>query len=1084
MVTAVQQWKGFTQHPQAKAIIEGLNDIPKNWALTTVSNKRPYRDNWQKETPLTKEQIKESILNGEQLWSEDKEKYYRAFPSGYGLRLGDVSGGLMALDIDGASVQQLLHAIADGELPPTVMWTSGKEGRYQLLFQVPDEYRERLKDFGCQHFSTWNGYHCKEGEHLELRYNGVQSVLPCSYHPETGRYEWLMHPKETPIAIAPDWIIKLALGELTDPAQQQVTPQLPKPPKKGSKNRWEKYLDTFEYRSEPIPLINCLSRENRELAESGVGEGSRDNTAIRIALDAVGCEQWLKANGQAYDGSAEEIVREFCSRCSPPLGEKVAKEKIKSAQKSSKGSAIANTVGDDALRNVIASYFWEKEKADYGNGKKHQTRSDNSQQQQQQIDIKAEIQQLISDGIVGTDLQVEINNLALKSGYQPRELWGIYYRSLEDSERDRDEAKTETLNLLNISKTSIKLEDIVDSKLAKPLSQIAKMMGSKDEAVLTSLLPIVASLVPTTSKLELIRSTRYYAKPVVYTGIVGESGSVKSPTQKLVLNALFQLQNDLNKEYENRLQEWEEMEVEDGQKKPPKPVPIDLWTGDATSEKVAEMLAKQEDEKQGFVIWKDELSALIKDNNAYRGGHGSDAEKLLSGRDGSPLKVDRVSKRFSVSQSSYSITGGIQPDTLKQQIDFSDPTGHWARFLFCYLPLTKQTFPEDELDIDIDDYLKSIYERLRGQSAQTYVMSAGAKELYKQWFNKLGELAYGESRQGLRNVYSKMKGDTGVIALLLHCLNAAIRGEEPEQEISETTMTSAIALTKYYIGQVKLIHAEGDAEDGELSPLYIKILNLSDRKGWIKAKDLTMSDRSFRKMNANDIRSLFTELEAMGLGKTSGKGNRLSFHKKLVDMVDTGCQAVDKSVNQLESANGGENSHNNNLVDTFDPSLDNQTKKGDQTAKTNLVDNYSEETDNHDNQNSEIPSKSETKPVDNVTTSCQPASIGDNQKGHGDNRQPKTTGDNQRFNNDNSDRASQNHQWVKLGAKPRGTEDQLTLEQQQEKAKDYLKQHGESEEMVIALATGLPSATMRQILEPIAECTRRDRWERYWKLKE
>jgi len=85
---------------------------------------------------------------------------------------------------------------------------------------------------------------------------------------------------------------------------------------------------------------------------------------------------------------------------------------------------------------------------------------------------------------------------------------------------------------------------------------------------------------------------------------------------------------------------------------------------------------------------------------------------------------------------------------------------------------------------------------------------------------------------------------------------------------------------------------------------------------------------------------------------------------------------------------------------------------------------------------------------------------------------------------DNSDRASPKHQWVKPGAKPRGTEDQLTLEQQQEKAKDYLRQHGESEEMVIALETGLPSATMRQILEPIAECTRRDRWERHWKLKE
>jgi len=960
MSVAKTQWKGFTQHPKAQAIIEGLEDIPDSFALTPVSGKRPYRDGWQNEPPLSKEQIQDCILNGERLWSKEKEKYYRAYASGYGLRLGDVSGGLIALDVDGASVQQLLNAIASGNLPSTPMWTSGKPGRYQMLFKIPDECREQLKGFTRENYTTWNGFHCQEGEQLELRYNGHQSVLPCSYHPETGQYEWLMHPNDTPIAIAPDWLIRLAIGELKDPAQNFTQPS--NPPTPSHQNRWESYLDNFQYRpNEPIPLINCLSRENRDLVQTGVGEGNRDNTAIKIALDAVGCEQWLTTNGQAFDGSAEEIVRDFCSRCCPPLSEKDINRIYQSAQKGSKGSAIAHHYGDDALRNVVASYFWEKEKPEprkyqnrqntddisvshvspSGSGFLHsEETSELSPHHNDSNDLKAQLQALIEEGITGADLKLRINELAKARGYQPKELWGIYNAQLNESERDRAEDKSETLNLLSLSQASIKLEQVVESALANPLSQVAKMLGSKDEAMLTSLLPVVASLMATDSKLELARSTGFYAVPILFTGLVGESGTAKSPTQKTVLKPLFALQEACDQEFETRLREWEEMQVTEGEKKPPKPQPLELWTSDATSEAIAQIMDAQKEEKQGLLIWKDELSALIKDNNSYRNGKGSDAEKLLSGRDGTGIKVNRAGgKRFSVSQSCYSITGGIQPDSLKEQIDFSDPTGHWARFLFCYLPLTKRTFPEDDLNIDINEYLKGIYQRIQGQPSQTYHLSSEAKEVYKQWFNHLGELAYQESRQGLRNVYSKMGRDTGVLALLLHALNAAIRGEQPDAEIPLETIKSAIALAKYYIGQVKLLHAEGDAEDGELSPQLLKILNLSERKGWIKAKDVQASDRSFRKKTASEIRSLFTELEAMGLGVTDGKGSRLIFQGKTnADTADNSCHLADKNVSHHNSYDNCNSTNPKEMADTFKSSSPHPSAKEETVNDSQLAD--------------------------------------------------------------------------------------------------------------------------------------------------
>ena len=57
------------------------------------------------------------------------------------------SDGLLAVDVDGASAQPLLELILGGEPPKTVSWTSGKPGRYQMIFQVPRSHWERFSPF-------------------------------------------------------------------------------------------------------------------------------------------------------------------------------------------------------------------------------------------------------------------------------------------------------------------------------------------------------------------------------------------------------------------------------------------------------------------------------------------------------------------------------------------------------------------------------------------------------------------------------------------------------------------------------------------------------------------------------------------------------------------------------------------------------------------------------------------------------------------------------------------------------------------------------------------------------------------------
>lgn len=202
-------WKIFNRHPRAAEIAFGLKAIPDNWALTPVREKRPYRPNWQHEQPVSREAIATYITKGQELTSK-KGNSYTAYDSGYGVRLGEISGGLLAIDVDGPSAEPILKAICP-ELPKTVSWTSGKTGRCQIAFQIPAEYREKLKSFTRAVVREWEDLKADDSELLEFRYNLCQSVLPPSYHPSTGQYIWVNSPEDTEVAIAPQPILDLLL---------------------------------------------------------------------------------------------------------------------------------------------------------------------------------------------------------------------------------------------------------------------------------------------------------------------------------------------------------------------------------------------------------------------------------------------------------------------------------------------------------------------------------------------------------------------------------------------------------------------------------------------------------------------------------------------------------------------------------------------------------------------------------------------------------------------------------------------------------------------------------------------------------
>jgi len=505
--------------------------------------------------------------------------------------------------------------------------------------------------------------------------------------------------------------------------------------------------------------------------------------------------------------------------------------------------------------------------------------------------IKDEINKLFDKNLTQSELEDAVQSIAQIYNRQPNNVWRLYYKKSEEIEKqyDKNNQKTNLDKLLRLSQRTLNLSDYLHQNLATPLKNVASWMGTSQEAILTTLLPVSASLIHLDTRLELIGATNFYANPIIYSGIVAESGSLKSPTQKLLTNPLAKLQELADKDYELLMMDYQEEMIDykaslkDNNNQPPLPIPTppkqrEYFVIDVTSEAVAGVQANQPD--RGFLGFQDELKALISSQNAYRGGRGSDAEKLLSGRDGSGIKVNRAGgKRLFCKRSGYSLTGGIQPDVLKKLMgDFDDPNGFWARFIWCILPVAPSQYPENTASFDIDNLLLDVYKKMENEKPQTHKLSTEAKEIYKDWYNHLDDLKLKEIRQGLRAVYSKMKGVTGEFALILHRLNSAVDGCQPDEYISKDVMAKAIELAKFYITQIKLIHADGEAEQGEIAPQLKKLYEFALTQGtWLSASDIKKGCRLFKKSMPEDIRQAFLDLVEFGYGSVEGEGKSLKY---------------------------------------------------------------------------------------------------------------------------------------------------------------------------------------------------------------
>ena len=264
-------------------LLEQLQALPDDWGLVAVgANKRAYQKGWQ-QNPLSKEQAAAEIHAGRAL--------------AIGVLAGPLSGGLLFVDHDGISAAAKLEdlGLPTRSLPKSVSFTSGRDGRYQIVYRIPPEYWASLRNRRV----FYTGKLDDEGkkEQVDLRWAGHYSVI-IGHHPQTSGYRWFRgtSPTERAVADAPLALIELLLDAPdTEPAPllaplAQATALTPTSPSAG-----------------PLPLLDFITRDSRELIETGGTPGSWNDDHLRLSLDLRGTEAWILAQGHRPDFTAAQL---------------------------------------------------------------------------------------------------------------------------------------------------------------------------------------------------------------------------------------------------------------------------------------------------------------------------------------------------------------------------------------------------------------------------------------------------------------------------------------------------------------------------------------------------------------------------------------------------------------------------------------------------------------------------------------------------------------------------------------------------------------------------------------------------------
>lgn len=681
--------------------------------------------------------------------------------------------------------------------------------------------------------------------------------------------------------------------------------------------KYQRFEDIRVPVPELVPLEVCLSKASRELLANGVAQSSgphsgRNSSGAAIARDLIGTESYLQTIGQRFSGESQLLLSEYAERCTPPLDAKEVEAIWKSAQKDSPRPSIP----PEGIETCIRAWYWKEcIKPNESAYKRYDANSplrgviptvvEGRNTLRAYNTLRSRITEILERDLSASELTVAFVELSSSTGRPLREIKELAGSIEADSELEdlRGSRGTEIDRLHFLHRRSLTLSKYLPPSLSEPMTKMAQWMGTPPAAFLVALLPTVSSLLDPATEIIVKECIGFIERPIIYAGLVTESGQRKSPILNAITHPLKVLQQEEDAryrsqafEYSQAVKRWDAKSKEEPPT-PPKP-PREYYIDKATMEAVDAIKQNQPD--RGILWLKDELSGLMASYGEYKGGRGGDKESMLSGWNGCGVKKNLKSgDRVSLLYDAMSVFGAIQDTTLQKKMgDFNDDQGDWARFLWLLIPLSALKLPSSDTTFQLS-MLESLYRRLDQIKAAKYRFALDAQRYYDNFHFSLEQRRVAEPRRGMRAAIAKMEGYTARIALILHIIWEVESGKDtPSPYIPRERVESACILAEFFLGQVELIHAEGAAASGrELPPRLAAILEKARQFGELTARKIQSAISWLRSVTALKIRNDFKELALLGYGVCVGKGNRLKFIPNSADLADV---SADKSADSFD----------------------------------------------------------------------------------------------------------------------------------------------------------------------------------------